>query len=127
MAENLRSDGKAVDVTLSSSFNNVAVKKGDLIVAEGWFGIAMHDGTKGDTIAIETTQREFVLPVGSETAAKGDVLYIEDLTEGKAVLTDDATHSGEGGTTVANIPVVKVTKAKDTNNNVWAKLLPQTV
>ena len=126
MAENLRSDGKAVDVTLGSAFNNVAVKKGDLIAAEGWYGIAMHDGTKGDTIAIETTQREFVLPVGSITATKGAVLYTEDLDDGKITLTASATHTSEGST-VANIPVVKVTKAKDTNNNVWAKLLPQTV
>ena len=117
MAENLRSDGKAVDVTLGNAFNNVAVKKGDLIVAEGWCGIAMHDGTKGDTIAIETTQREFVLPVGSVAAAKGAVLYADLSTDGKVTLTADNTKT----------PVVKVTKAKDTNNNVWAKLLPQTV
>lgn len=118
MAENLRSDGKAVDVTLGSAFANKPVTKGDLIVAEGWCGIAMHDGVKGDTIAIETTQREFVIPVGSVAAAKGDVLYADLSSDGPVELTATATN---------NTPVIKVTKAKDANNYVWAKLLPQTV
>lgn len=117
MAENLRSDGKAVDVTLGAAFANKPVTKGDLIVAEGWCGIAMHDGVKGDTIAIETTQREFVLPVGAIAAAKGAVLYADLSADGPVTLVTDNSKT----------PVIKVTKAKDANNNVWAKLLPQTV
>lgn len=117
MAENLRSDGKAVDVTLGDAFNNVAVKKGDLIKAEGWCGIAMHDGTKGDKIAVEVTQREFVLPVGNIAANKGAVLYADLTNDGKVSLVVDNTKT----------PVIKVTKAKDAQNYVWAKLLPQLV
>nr|DAV53555.1 MAG TPA: protein of unknown function DUF2190 [Caudoviricetes sp.] len=117
MAENLRSDGKAVDVTLGNAFNNVTVNKGDLIQAEGWVGVAMHNGTKGDKIAIETTQREFVFPVGNIAAAKGAVLYADLANDGKLTLVVDKTKT----------PIIKVTRAKDSNNNVWAKLLPQTV
>lgn len=107
MAENLRSDGKAVDVVLTK-----AVKKGDLIKAEGWVGIAMRDGEKNETIAIETTQREFVININDLTGAKGDVIYMTPAGE----LTN---------TKAGNDPVIKVTRAKDSNNNVWAKLLPQ--
>ena len=117
MSENLRSDGKTVDVTLGNAFNAVTVEKGDLIQAEGWVGIAMNRGTKGDTIAIETTQREFVLPVGSVAAAKGAVLYADLTNDGKIALVTDKTKT----------PIIKVTRAKDAKNNVWAKLLPQTV
>lgn len=110
MAVNLRSDGKAVDVVIPAGYAKVT--KGDLILAEGWYGVAMNDGVKGDTIAIETTQREFVFTVGgSITAAKGDVLYLSNA--GAITNTDTDT------------PVLKVTKAKDSNNVIWAKLLPQ--
>lgn len=111
MSVTLRSDGKAVDVVIPSGHDPVT--KGDLIIADGWYGIAMNDGVVGDTIAIEVTQREFVFTIpAAVAAAKGAVLY---LTSAGAIT---ATASG-------NTAALKVTKAKDSNNVIWAKLLPQ--
>ena len=108
MSVTLRSDGKAVDVVLSAD-----ATKGDLVVAQGWFGVAMNDGVTGDTIAIEVSEREFVFAVDAGlTAAKGDVLYV--------------TSAGAlSNTAASNKPALKVTKAKDSNNVIWAKVLPQ--
>jgi len=105
--DNLVSDGNAVNVTLSQT-----VTKGQPVYAEGFHGVAMTDGVSGDTIAIETTTREFEHEVGAGvTAAKGDILYI--TTDGTDVV--DATDTER--------PFGKVTVAKDANNVVWYKLL----
>ncbi len=103
-----RSDGKAVDVTLTST-----VLKDSVVVADGFFGIAMQNGSSGDQIALEIDQveNEVVVPEGV-TAAKGDVLYITSA----GVITN--TSSG-------NKAFLKVTAAKDSNNVVWGVLLPQ--
>lgn len=111
--ENLRSDGNAVEVVLTA-----AVDKGELVTnahtAAGFFGIAMEDGEIGDTIAIETSMREFELEIPSGVAAaKGAVLYA------------DATTGAITATATNNKPVLKVTVAKDANNIIWAKLAPQ--
>lgn len=112
MTVNLRSDGRAVDVVIPSKYPTVT--KGDLIQADGWYGVACTNGKQGDVIAIETTQREFAFTVdASVVAAKGDILYI-DATTGKITATK--------GT---NTPALRVTKAKDTNNVIWAKLIAQ--
>lgn len=113
MSANLRSDGKAVDVVLERD-----AVKGDLVWAEKFYGVAMNNGSTGDTIAIETTQREFVFKIDAAiTAPKGAVLMI-DSADG--VLKDEnGTYTGD------QIRVLKVTKAKDGNNVIWAKLLPQ--
>lgn len=101
-----RSDGKAVDVTLDA-----AVEKNDPVLQEGWAGIALADGDSGDTIAIEV-EREHEIVVGSSvTAAKGDILYISDA----GVITNTNTDR----------PFMKVTIAKDANDVVAGKLLPQ--
>lgn len=106
--ESLRSDGKAVDVLLTQ-----LVEKGYPVYADGFFGIAMQSGSSGDTIAIEVAEREFeVTVVNGTVAAKGDILYIH------ADGTIDAT-SGAGKA------FMKVTVAKDANDIVWGKLLPQ--
>ena len=107
MTANLRSDGKAVDVVA-----NKTGLKGDIVRFEGWNGVAMRDFTSGETVAIETTQREFVFNIGALTGAKGDVLY---LTSAGAL----------SNTASGNTPVIKITKAKNSDNVVWAKLLPQ--
>jgi predicted RecA/RadA family phage recombinase len=107
MAETLRSDGKAVDVTVLST-----VTKGDVVLADGFAGIAMQDAVSGEEIAIEIATREHEINVGSVAAAKGDVLY---LTSGGALTA----------TVGSNKPFCKVTVAKDSNNIVWAVLLPQ--
>lgn len=107
MASTLRSDGKAVDVTVAGT-----ITKGDVVLAEGFFGIAMQDAVSGEEIAIEIALREHELNVGSIAAAKGAILYLT----GAGVIT--ATKS-------TNTPFLKVTQAKDANNFVWGVLLPQ--
>lgn len=107
MAETLRSDGKAVEVTLEKT-----VTKGDVVLAEGFFGISMQSGSSGDIIAIEIAQREHEIQVPSEvSASKGDVLYLDA--------------NGAITTNSSGRPFLKVTKAKDANNYVWGILLPQ--
>lgn len=110
MAETLRSDGKAVDVTVLGT-----VTKGDVVSADGFAGIALQDAVSGEEIAIEIATREHELTVGSSvTAAKGDILYVVTDT-GVLSNTDDGTTK----------PFAKVTVAKDANNVCWAVLLPQ--
>lgn len=107
MASTLRSDGKAVEVVVSKAYT-----KGDVVLEQGFHGIAMENAASGDTIAIEIALREHEVNVGSVAAAKGAVLY---LTSAGAI---SATASG-------NRPFLKVTLAKDANNYVWGVLLPQ--
>jgi len=111
MAETLRSDGNAVDVTVVTT-----VTKGDVVSVEGFAGIAMQDAVSGEEIALEISQREHEINVGGIAAAKGAVLYVVTAT-GALSVTDDGTTK----------PFCKVTVAKDSNNYVWAILLPQTV
>jgi predicted RecA/RadA family phage recombinase len=108
MTEVMRSDGKAVDITLTQT-----VEKGDLIVEDKFFGFACAAGVSGDDIALDISLREFEVTVGSGvTAAKGDILYITSA----GVITNTST---------SNKPCLKVTVAKDSNNVVWGILLPQ--
>lgn len=109
MAETLRSDGKAVEVTLTAT-----VAKGDVLLLDKFFGIAMEAGVSGDIIAIEIAQREHEIAIPEAvSAAKGDVLYLDA--------------SGVITATNTDTPFLKVTKEKDANNYVWGILLPQTV
>lgn len=110
MAETLRSDGKAVDVTVTGT-----VTKGDVVLAEGFAGIAMQDAVSGETIALEIATREHEINLGAGVSgAKGAVIYL--------------TSAGALTNTVgSNKPFCKVTVAKDSNNICWAVLLPQTV
>jgi predicted RecA/RadA family phage recombinase len=107
MAETLRSDGKAVDVTVSA-----VVTKGDVVLAQGFHGIAMADAASGEDVALEIALREHEVNVGATAAAKGAVLY---LTPAGAITA----------TSSSNRPFLKVTVAKDSNNIVWGVLLPQ--
>lgn len=103
----LRSDGKAVDITLTA-----VTTKDTPVLEDGFHGIAMTDGSSGDIIAIEIAQREHEITVPSAvTAAKGDVLYL------------DAT--GTITNTDTDRAFMKVTLAKDSNNIVWGVLLAQ--
>jgi predicted RecA/RadA family phage recombinase len=107
MAETLRSDGNAVEVTLLST-----VAKGTPVILEGFFGITMQAGSSGDTVALEIAQREHEIEVPEGvTGAKGDILYLD--SDGVITNTDTDT------------PFLKVTLAKDANNYVWGILLPQ--
>jgi len=108
--DTLRSDGKAVEVTLLST-----KAKGSVVLLEDFFGITMQSGSSGDTVAIEIAQREHEILVPSDVvAAKGAVLYLTP-----AGVIDDTDNSG------ANVAFLKVTKAKDANDYVWGILLPQ--
>ena len=109
MAETLRSDGRAVEVVVTT-----AVAKGDAVLADDWHGIAMGSASSGETVALEIAAREHELNIGSVVAAKGALLYLDAST---GAIT--ATSSG-------NRPFIKVTVAKDANNYVWGILLPQT-
>lgn len=103
----MRSDGKAVDVELTST-----VEKDSPVYVDGFHGIAMTDGSSGDTIAIEIALREHEIEVGAGiTATKGDILYIDS--------------SGDITNTDTDTPFMKVTVAKDANNIVWGILQPQ--
>jgi predicted RecA/RadA family phage recombinase len=108
MAETLRSDGKAVDVAAPAD-----ITKGDVVLANGFHGIAMASASSGETVALEIALREHEVVVpGSVSAAKGATLY---LTSAGAITA----------TAGSNRPFLKVTVAKDSNNVVWGVLLPQ--
>jgi predicted RecA/RadA family phage recombinase len=105
--DNLVSDGNAVNVVLAQT-----VTKGQPVFADGFHGVAMTDGVSGDTIAIETSNREFEHEVaGALAVAKGDVLYI--TTDGTDVVSKTNTGRLFG----------VATTAKDSNNVIWYKLL----
>lgn len=108
MAETLRSDGKAVDVVVTAD-----VTKGDVVLVDGFHGIAMGSAASGEEVALEIATREHEITVpGSVTAPKGTTLYLTSA----GVITATAT---------GNRAFAKVTVAKDANNVVWAVLLPQ--
>lgn len=108
MADAFRSDGKAVDVLVTS-----AVTKGDVGYVNGFAGIFMADAESGETVALDISQREIEITVaGGVSAAKGAILYIH--ADGTV---DDQSASGTA--------FLKVTVAKDTNNVVWGIMLPQ--
>ncbi len=106
--ETFRSDGKAVDVVVAA-----VVTKGDVILAQGWHGIALADAISGQTIAIEICREHEILVPAALVVAKGDVLYLSAA----GVITKTTTDR----------PFAKTTKAKNASNYVWAILLPQTV
>ncbi len=109
MAESLRSDGKSVKVTAPDA----GATKGLPYYLDGFHGIALGSASSGEELALEITNREFEIEVGSGvTAAKGDVLYIH------------ADHSVDA-TSASGVAFCKVTVAKDANNIIWAILLPQ--
>ena len=103
----LRTDGKAVEVTLTE-----VTAKDELVNLDGFFGITMQAGSSGDTVAIEIAQRvhEITVPEGV-TADKGDILYVDS----DGTITNDDTDTQFG----------KVVQAKDSNDYVWVLLLPQ--
>lgn len=107
--DTLRSDGNAVEVTAPDA----GCDKGDVIVANDFFGIAMVDADSGETLAIEIAQREHEIAIPADVAAaKGAILYLTAA----GVIDDEAS---------GNKAFLKVTVAKDSNNYVWGILLPQ--
>jgi len=107
MAETLRSDGKAVEITLTE-----LTTKGTPVRVDGFMGILMASGSSGDIVAIEIAQRVHEMTVGvGVTAAKGDILYIAE--------------DGTVDNTNTERAFCKIVRAKDSNNIVWGLLLPQ--
>jgi len=102
------SDGRTVQITLLTT-----KEKGDPHYLEGFHGVVQEDGSSGDSISLDIGTREWQVNVGSLTAAKGDVLYID--TDGALTNTDTDRSFG------------KVSQAKDSNNVALVILLPQEV
>lgn len=112
----LESDGKSVTVTLSYS-----VDIHELVVVEGWIGIASENGDSGEQIALQADDREyqFTVPAGL-AVAKGDIVYITvaTLTGHKP---DDAAYTTTAG--AGKVALFKATAAKDSNNMVTGVML----
>lgn len=104
----LYSDGKAIDVRATGP-----VTKDEVVVIDGFHGVAMTDAVSGDELAIEVALREHTANVGGSLAvAKGDLLY--------------KTSAGAWSKTATNNRLVaKATSAKDANNVITFVLLPQ--
>lgn len=113
-----RSDGKAVQVTAVSSFDKGTLVRKHRGITTDWYGFACEDAVSGDNVelTIAPYEFEFIVPSGV-TGAFGDILYF-DPSNGDII--DGAIDDGD-------VPFAKVTVAKDSNDVVWAILLPQLV
>jgi predicted RecA/RadA family phage recombinase len=110
------SDGKAVDVALTSS-----VLAGDVIYADGWLGIAATAGDSGDDVAIAIDAREYIFDVGASlSVSKGNTVYVTvtTLTGHLPTLSGWATSSGSN-----RIRLFRATTDKDANNLVHGILI----
>lgn len=107
MAETLRGDGKAVNVTTNGEYT-----KGQPAYLQGFHGIVMANAASGETVALEIALREHEINLGGVAGAKGAIIYITSA---------GALTATEG----SNIPFMKITRAKDSNNIAWGVLLPQ--
>ena len=104
----LESDGKAVNVTLTAT-----VKKDQLVVVEGWVGIAGSDGVSGEQIALSVDNREYQITVPAALAvAKGAIIYITLASIVGHTIQDAGYVTAPAAGTVA---VFKATSAKDAN------------
>lgn len=107
----LRQHGGAVDVTA-----NTDLEKDVPVYIAGFHGFTLDRAEEDEQVAIDTSESIWEFEVGaSVTAALGATLYI----------TTDGTHEVSATSGEGNVPFAKVTLAKDANNIVWAKQLPQ--
>ena len=105
----LESDGKAVDVDLTST-----VGKNQVAVVAGWLGVSQASGDSGDTVALAVDDREYQFTVPDTLdVSKGDIVYVEvaDLT---GHIPDDAAYGTTAGAGL--IAFFKATMDKDANN-----------
>lgn len=111
------SDGKAVDVNLLYD-----VDAWDVVVVEGWLGVAVTAGESGESVALDISQveRQFVVPAGL-SVAKGNIVYI-DVTDLTGHTPDSTAYSTSAGAN--KIAFFKATSAKDSNNVVTGIVLP---
>lgn len=82
-------------------------------LAHGLHGVLLQDGDSGDIVAMDVSQRTWQINVGSLTAAKGDILYID--ASGDLTNTDTDRTFGY------------VVAAKDSNNVADVLIAPQEV
>ena len=108
------SDGKSVDVDLLYT-----VLKGQVIVADGWTGVAAGSGDSGDSIALIADDREyqFLVPAGL-AVAKGAIVYVTVATVTGHYPDDEAYTTSAG-----KVALFKATAAKDANNIVTGIML----
>ena len=107
----LRQHSGAVDVVA-----NKDLEKDVPVYLEGWHGWTLDRALNGELVAIDTQGAvwEFAIPSGV-SAPKGTTLYI----------STDGNHTISASAGANKVPFAKVTIAKDSNNVVWAKQLPQ--
>ncbi|HBG7675671.1 TPA: DUF2190 family protein [Clostridioides difficile] len=106
------SDGKSVRVILS---DGESTKTQQFYLINGFFGVAMQDGEKGDEVTLQIEQAEYETDniVTSETFEAGELIYWDNTA--KKFTT----------TSTSNRLVGRVTDGKDSNNVIWFILLPQ--
>jgi hypothetical protein len=111
-------DGKSVYVDLLYS-----VTKDQVMVADGWLGIAATDGDSGDTIAEVVDMREYQFTVPSTlSVSKGQIVYI-DITDTTGHTPDDTAYGTSAGSNC--VAFFKATADKDVNNVVTGIMLGQ--
>ena len=105
----LDNDGKSVPVDLLYS-----VDKGDLIVADGWIGLADNDGTSGETISLNVDRRAYQIELPSGlSCAKGDTIFI-DVTDLTGHRPDSSAYSITSGSN--KVAMFRLIEGKDSNN-----------
>ncbi|EAA0008360.1 DUF2190 family protein [Clostridioides difficile] len=106
------SDGKSVRVILS---DGESTKTQQFYLINGFFGVAMQDGEKGDEVTLQIEQAEYETDniVTSEAFEAGELIYWDNTA--KKFTT----------TSTSNRLVGRVTDGKDSNNVIWFILLPQ--
>lgn len=112
----LESDGKAVQVALTST-----VAKDQVAYVEGFLGLVTMDGVSGGKTNLTIDDREYQFTVPAALAvAKGDVVYI-DVTDLTGHTPDDSSYYKAAGSN--RIRLFKATAAQDGNNMVTGILL----
>lgn len=107
-----RTDGRAVDVLVSGA----AVEKDAPVYFQGFHGFTMDRAEVGELVAIDVAEQVWEIEIPSAlAAAKGATLSI----------STDGNHTIGAAEAADSVPFVKVVEAKDANNIVWAKQLPQ--
>ncbi len=106
-----RTDGRAIDVVAPA-----ALEKDTPVYIQGFHGFTMDRAETGELVAIDVAEQvwEFEVPAAL-TANKGDVISI----------TTDGNHTIGAANAASSVNFAKVVEAKDANNVVWAKQLPQ--
>lgn len=112
------SDGASVTVSLVST-----IVVNDVILANGWLGIANGAGDSGDSVALSISRNEYQFTVPSGLAvSKGDIVRIDTT----AVTGTNIPPSGaynKSAESATNINLFKATADKDANHMVTGILL----